>query len=90
MRGFPTDALRSATWHPGFEFTQGMGLMKLPAWSGVSKDDANPTLLYDLQADPRQQQPINDAAIEARLCGAMRELMEECEAPAEQYERMGL
>jgi hypothetical protein len=43
-----------------------------------------------LENDPRQQQPLHDAAQERRLAGRMVELMRECSAPLEQFERLGL
>jgi hypothetical protein len=47
-------------------------------------------LLYDLQADPAQQTPLSDPALEARLIAHMVRLMQENEAPPEQYQRLGL
>lgn len=52
--------------------------------------EARATLLYDLEADPRQAQPIRDAVQEARLTALLRELMQENDAPEEQYRRVGL
>ena len=52
-----------------------------PAWK---------TELYDLEADPWEQHPIQDAAVEARLRETMVRLMIRNDAPVEQYERMGL
>ena len=48
------------------------------------------TTLWDVEADPLQTRPIQDAALEARLAAQMRALMAWSEAPAEQYERLGL
>ncbi len=72
-----------------FSFTKGCRTMQI---------DANPfqnthsfgTLLFDLQADPGQEHPIQDAAIEARMVEHLVRLMRENDAPAEQYERLGL
>jgi len=45
--------------------------------------------LYDVQADPQQQSPIHDEALEARFCEQMRSLLQRYDAPTCQYERMG-
>lgn len=47
-------------------------------------------VLYDLENDPSQEQPIRDAALEARMVETLRTLMERYEAPPSQYERVGL
>lgn len=47
-------------------------------------------LLFDLEQDPKQLQPLHDEAVESRMIKAMKQLMEENEAPAEQYVRLGL
>jgi arylsulfatase A-like enzyme len=47
-------------------------------------------LLFDNQNDPRQLHPINDAAMEARFVQRLIEHLKICEAPAEQYTRLGL
>ena len=49
-----------------------------------------PTVLYDVQDDPTQERPIQDATVEARMIDCMIRLMRACDAPAEQYARLGL
>lgn len=98
MRGFEShDKLRQAQLAPPFDFTRGMPTLKLAInrghGSGTGKPQSFPTdadLLYDLHADPRQQHPLDDAALQTRLEGLMVAAMREADAPAEQYERMGL
>ena len=48
------------------------------------------TRLYDLRADPAQERPLHDAALEARLAAGMARLMRENEAPPEAFRRLGL
>lgn len=48
------------------------------------------SLLFDLENDPRQETPIVDEAVERRMIGLMLDLMGQNDAPAEQYERLGL
>lgn len=91
MRGFATpEQLQNATLHPSFDFTKNQPLFKLPSGSAVSKEDQTPTLLFDLHTDPDQQKPLNDSAIEKRLCDLMIKLMQQADAPPEQYVRMEL
>ena len=47
------------------------------------------TRLYDLQADPGQQNPLRDPQAEARMIGLMRALMADNEAPPEAFARLG-
>ena len=46
------------------------------------------TALYDLETDPRQEHPIHDPAVEARLRAALFRIMAENDAPAEVVRRM--
>lgn len=46
--------------------------------------------LYDLAADPGQEKPLADAAIEARMIERMRRLMIDNEAPPEAFDRLAL
>ena len=44
----------------------------------------------DVESDPRQTKPIQDAAVEKRMIEHLIRLMKECDAPKEQFERLGL
>jgi hypothetical protein len=48
------------------------------------------TMLFDLELDPGQVNPILDGEIERRMVALMVKLMRANEAPLEQYERLGL
>ena len=93
-RPFSVDELAGRTsLHEGFGFTRGCAVLQI---GGRYADAHKPhpsieqTLLWDVQNDPLQQQPIEDAEIERRLSDQLVELMRQCEAPPEQFERMGL
>jgi len=77
-----------------FSFTKGCRPMKIATgkyWKyGEKHPGLRQHLLYDLQADPWQKQPISDAAVEAQMVEHLRRLMRECAAPVEQFERLGL
>lgn len=72
-----------------FSFTKGCRTMKIEN-RGRSAIHQFGTLLYDLESDPGQVATLDDRALEARMQGHMTELMRECDAPAEQFERLGV
>jgi arylsulfatase A-like enzyme len=86
---FSVERLREATLVPPVPFTKGCPLLRVGAppqsWHKNMRG-----AMYDLEADPKQLNPITDAAVQRRLTGQMIDLMKECAAPAEQYERLGL
>ena len=91
MRGrFPLAELQETALAPAFDFSKGCALLQIPAQAWGNIRHPLETLLYDVEADPQQTQPLQDAALEARLAQQMRALLEASEAPAEQYERLGL
>ena len=91
MRGrFSPAELQETALAPAFEFSKGCALLQIPAQAWGNIRHPLETLLYDVKADPQQTQPLQDAALEARLAQQMRALLEASEAPAEQYERLGL
>ena len=48
------------------------------------------TELFDLNSDPKQENPINDPEIERMMIRHLVELMRANDAPPEQFERLGL
>ncbi len=101
MRGlFHVEELRTMTAAPAFKFTKGCPVMKIDChWGGGQggkKGDIKlsphlcRTELFDLHDDYAQQRPLNEPEIEARMVKLMIELMKWNDAPAEQYERLGL
>ncbi len=93
MRGFLSlDALRQMQVAPPFGFTKDCPTMKLPArgWATAQNGDVEKNLLWDVQSDPNQQTQLDDKGVEERMIGHLVRLMRECDAPAEQYERLGL
>ena len=91
MRGFK-GKLEDIELAPPFAFTKDMRPLRVPARGSISQPVGGDVgdLLYDLQEDPRQQTPVEDDAVVERLSGRMAALMAQCDAPAEQFERMGL
>jgi len=89
----PVEQLAGATLAPPFEFMQGCPPLKLSAQAGLDhgfKPALSDTLLFDRKNDPGQAKPIDDPAVEQRMIGYLKELMQQADAPAEQYQRLGL
>ncbi len=92
MRGFIAfDELRGAELHPGFTFTKGCPVLRVPAGSrrGAGAYDFG-SMLFDTEADPKQENPIEDDAVKGRMTEHIVRLMKATDAPPEQYERLGL
>ena len=79
-----------------FKFTKGFPLLRLPALNSARRPpmqggkfkDPN-TVLYDLEADPSQSDPISDPQVEGRLIDLMKQIMQRNEAPPEAYKKLG-
>jgi len=91
MRGFKGRLTDIELVDP-FSFTKGMRLLRIPARGNLSQPvgGAVGDLLYDVHADARQQTQVDDLKVVERLSTRMAELMRECDAPPEQFVRMGL
>lgn len=90
MRGrFPAETMRQAELHPALPFTKGMPVLRVPSFAYTDPSSFG-TLLFDLQADPEQRHPIDDPELELRMVGLLVDEMRANDAPAEQFERLGL
>jgi len=76
-----------------FPFTKGCKTMKIRS-SGIPELDFNPynfgSLLFDIEKDPKQENPIQDCDVEKMMTAHLIRLMKENNAPEEQYKRLGL
>ncbi|OXM60979.1 sulfatase [Amycolatopsis vastitatis] len=81
-----------AQWEPAepFAFTKGLRTMRMPAAGGWMNPWQHGTLLFDLRHDPRQRHPIVDDDVELRMLALLTALMHANDAPASQFERLGL
>ncbi|MEN1990652.1 sulfatase [Paenibacillus hubeiensis] len=70
-------------------FTKGAQVLKIRS-AGRGTLHQFGSLLFDLETDPRQEHPIEDAQLEAKMVALLIRLMQENDAPIEQYERLGL
>lgn len=77
-----------------FSFTKGCPVMRMDGhnmWTAVAKNEVNQKkLLWDVRDDPSQLTPLSDSQIEAQMVEHMVRLMKECDAPVEQFDRLGL
>lgn len=95
---FSPEELAEAQLEPAMAFTKSSPLLKVPVTArspmyqvygpGALLEDT--TLLFDLQTDPGQNNPIDDPATETRLAGMMSRLMADANAPVEAFQRLGL
>lgn len=86
---FKAAELKTAQLCEPFEFTDGCPLMKIEAKGGTNSYWYG-TRLYDLENDPHEDHPMEDLEQSRRMAELLRRMMKESEAPAEQYERLGL
>lgn len=91
---FSVEEMKTATMTDGFSFTKGSPTMRICAKEDSTGDTAIKfslgTNLYDLETDPFQNHPIHNPEVERRMIDAMIDLMEQNDAPAEQYTRLNL
>jgi hypothetical protein len=92
MRGFISlENLRQMEIAPPFSFTKECPIPRVPCGGRPGlRGRATETLLWDVESDPGQARPLDDPAVENRMIGHLTRLMRECDAPPEQYERLGL
>jgi arylsulfatase A-like enzyme len=92
---FSPDELNNLELQEPFSFTKGCRTLKIkpqpaaisPEWSDRPSLE---TLLFDIESDPTQSQPIRNEQIELQMIENMVALMRRNNAPLEQYERLGL
>jgi hypothetical protein len=92
MRGFlGMESLHHAEMSAPFSFTRGCPTLKIPAqgWTAPGGSVLQ-TCLWDIESDPLQEQPLENPEIEQKMIGHLVRLMQECDAPPEQFERLGL
>ena len=75
-----------------FPFTKGCKTMCIPAHAAGKDAPIRRfgTQLFDLETDPHQENSISDPDIEQRMLDLLKREMKACDAPVEQYERLGI
>lgn len=86
---FEKDILEQGTLIEGNRFTNGIPCIKYP-----DKTYVNPMqfgdLLFDLESDPLQENPLDNKDIMQEMCAKLKKEMEKTEAPEEEFIRIGL
>ena len=78
---FHVDEMKTMVWHEGFSFTKGSPVMKINASLKEWWWEDFETMLFDLEADSAQANPLVDDTIEHRMIEMMIELMKKNDAP---------
>jgi arylsulfatase A-like enzyme len=73
-----------------FPFTKGCRTLKIDGRNPFGNAHQFGTLLFDLQTDPGQNQPLRDPDIERMMIGHLVREMIANDCPPEQFERLGL
>ena len=85
------EELQQASLAGPFSFTKGCRVLKIPAICKKMSDlPVGGELVFDVAEDPKQEHPLEDNGISARLKEAMIRILEENDAPAELYDYYGL
>ena len=86
---FAVDELRNLQLAGPFSFTKGCRTLKIEGRTRHNTFQFG-TMLFDLDADPRQEHPIENPEIEQNMIAHLVRLMRENDAPPDQFERLGL
>jgi hypothetical protein len=87
---FSVEVLRTLELAPPFSFTKGCPVNRIQGRPFMNQAHKFGTLLFDLETDPQQQSPLQNEAVEQRMVKLLLQLMQENDAPREQYQRLGL
>ncbi len=86
---FKVQELQQTAMVPPFPFTKGCPVMKIAATSLLPSFNYGDKL-FDLEADPYQEQPIDNSEIEAAMMRELRKGMLACDAPPDEFARLGI
>jgi hypothetical protein len=89
-RLFSINELKSMQLAEPFSFTKECKTMKIKAREIEGNLYMYGTLLFDLQKDPNQENPITDSEIEEQMIRLLVEKMKKNDAPIDQFERLGI
>ena len=89
-RMFNKDELQNITLDDSFKFTHHTQVMKIPGNAGFYSSYSHGNLLFDLEHDPQQINPLIDENLEAEMVRLLMECMRVAEAPSDEFKRLGL
>ena len=96
---FSAAEMRTSVLVDPFDFTKGMPVLRIEALKDARRipihdnkrfDPGVGTTLYDLAADPRQERPFRDEALERRFLTGIAQVARAHDAPVEIYSRYGI
>ncbi len=87
---FSVEEMQTAELAPPFSFTKNCPTMKINAGGGWCDAHSFGTMLFDIDQDPKQQNPLEKPDIEDMMIQHLIRLLKENDAPAEQLARLGL
>lgn len=91
MRGFfSNNELKTIALADPFPFTKEIKLLRTNSRLRYINPYIFGSLLFDLQNDPNQENPIIDSEIEKRMIKVLIEEMKKNNSPIEQFERLGI
>ncbi|HBC85726.1 MAG TPA: sulfatase [Lentisphaeria bacterium] len=73
-----------------FSFTKGCRTMKITGGRPWVEENQLKTMLFDIDKDPGQKNPINDPECEEKMIKLLVKCMKENDSPKEQFIRLGL
>ncbi|MEV6846357.1 sulfatase [Actinoplanes sp. NPDC051411] len=86
---FDPAELRDASLVPPMPFTKGVPMLRVPGFP-MGDPYRHGTMLFDLVADPAQDNPLIDDETELRMAALLVGLMRATDSPPEQFQRLGL
>jgi hypothetical protein len=86
---FSVEELQAVDLADPFPFTKGCRTLRIPAQRGPGSHPYE-TLLFDLESDPAQAHPLIDPVVEQAMAAHLSRLMQDNNALAEQFKRLGL
>jgi len=87
---FSVNELKTMELAEPFSFTKGCKTMKIESSYIMGSSYIYGSLLFDLQNDPTQENPLNDEELERHMIKLLVAEMKKSESPIEQYERLGI
>jgi arylsulfatase A-like enzyme len=98
LRPFTMAELKGAELVPDLDYARGVPVLRIPVidsspWfnsHGPRVLQDTRTAIYDLRNDPRQQTPLEDRALEARLAATLTAMLQANDAPPEVFRRLRL
>lgn len=87
---FQPEELQDITLQEPFRFTKGCRTMRVPAKKGINSAYNFGDKLFNIKEDEKQENEVQDIALETKLLARIRSFMNENDAPEELYAYYGI